>query len=340
METAEYVSPMHPDKLCDRISDTILDNCLTNDPNTRAAIEVMGGHGKVVVMGELTSTHKPNIDMIVRCCLPDDQRETTEVEVRIVEQSPEIAQGVDNGGAGDQGVMIGYANRNAHGLPQALRCAKVLNSHLFNLKQQDGKTQITLDEHGNVDTVVASWCDFPTEQLREAVERFVKSVMPTTTMTRYLINPAGEWKIGGFNADTGLTGRKLAVDNYGPSVPIGGGAFSGKDATKVDRSAAYMARHLAVRFLEHHPQGKDAEAVIIRMAYAIGHDQPVEVSADVQERGNYRTRVNLLGDPMLDGYDLSPAGIIKALDLKKPQYERLAIVGHFGTDNLWDKPEL
>ena len=311
-KTAESVSPHHPDKLCDQISDAILDAYLEQDANARVAVEAVGGHGKVFVVGEVTSTAKVDAEAIVRRIAGD-----CEIEVRLVMQSPEIASGVDNGGAGDQGIMIGYAcDETPELLPLEVILSRRLNQFVYKRWPFDGKTQVTIKD-GVVVSIVASFQNAPTAELKEQVEAWVaqEDMVNASSEIDYHINPAGDWNIGGFEADTGLTGRKLVVDSYGPNIPIGGGCFSGKDPSKVDRSAAYMARKIAVDYLKIHK----AKEVICRLAYAIGYEQPLEASVIIDGK---QTKV--------EGYDLTPNGIIKALDLKKPQYEATARYGHFG----------
>ena len=320
-KTAESVSPGHPDKLCDQISDAILDAYLAIDPDARVAVEAVGGHGKIFVVGEVTSVKNVSIEPIVERLSPN-----CEMEVRIVKQSPEIAQGVDTGGAGDQGIMVGYAcNETEELLPLEVVLSRKLNQHLYKKWPFDGKTQITLRDN-EVISVVASFQNAEKDELEAAV----KAWLSTITNIKYQIskiklhiNPAGDWQQGGFDADTGLTGRKLVVDNYGPSVPIGGGCFSGKDPSKVDRSAAYIARKIAVDYLKK----RSASEVFVHLAYAIGFDQPLEATVTIDG----------VQEPV-DGYDLSPRGIVKFLDLKKPIYEQTARYGHFGHPGFnWEK---
>ena len=248
--TAESVSPGHPDKICDQISDAILDAYLAHDQKARVAVEACGGHGTVFLTGEVSST--VYVDPV-----PIVQRLAGEVEVinRITKQSPEIARGVDTGGAGDQGIMVGYAcNETPELLPLEVVLARDLNQYLYKKWPYDGKTQITL-KGKEVVTIVASFQNAPTAELEAAVKRWARRLKNTESGAYFVkyrnanpvlhINPAGDWCQGGFDADAGLTGRKLVVDNYGPRIPIGGGCFSGKDATKVDRSAAYAARRIA-----------------------------------------------------------------------------------------------
>jgi S-adenosylmethionine synthetase len=316
--TAESVSPKHPDKLCDQISDAILDAHLEEDPNARVAVDVAGGHGYVFVTGEVTSLAK-NVDVkaIVRRIAGDDMK----VYEHLVHQSGEIAQGVDMGGAGDQGIMIGYAtNETPELLPLEVVLSRRLNEYLYEKWPHDGKTQVTLLDD-EIISVVASFQHAPQNELRAAVEAWLKEHQTAREVVLH-INPSGDWDQGGFDADAGLTGRKLIVDNYGPRISIGGGAFSGKDATKVDRSAAYMARKVAVDYLKKH----DAKEVFVRLAYAIGVAEPLEASVIID--GAHET---------VEGYDLTPRGIIRQLDLLRPQFEKTARYGHFGHDFTWEK---
>ena len=317
--TAESVSPKHPDKLCDQISDAILDAYLATDPMARVAVETCGGHGVVFVTGEVTSTaDEMDIPAIVKRIAGDD----AEVHTKIVKQSPEIAQGVDTGGAGDQGIMIGYAcDETDEMLPLEVILARRLNQFIFDKHPYDGKTQITLAPDGSVDSVVASFQNVPHNELEKLVQEFVKNKKLAGKLVLH-INPAGDWNQGGFDADTGLTGRKLIVDNYGPRVAIGGGCYSGKDATKVDRSAAYMARKIAVDYLRE----RKAHEVLVRLAYAIGYAEPLEKTVLIDSKPEE-----------IEGYDLTPAGIIKFLDLRRPIYEKTAMWGHYGEGFDWDK---
>lgn len=318
--TAESVSPRHPDKLCDQISDAILDAFLGQDRNARVAIDVAGGHGTVFVTGEVT-TNARDIDIvaITRRIAGD-----VKVIIHVAEQSLEIAQGVDVGGAGDQGIMVGYAtSETPELLPLEVVLSRQLNQYLFERWPYDGKTQITLRD-GAIEAVVASFQHAPHDELEAAVRAWLDA-LPTGVSLQGLTlqcNPAGDWRVGGFDADAGLTGRKLVVDNYGPRVPIGGGAFSGKDPSKVDRSAAYMARRIAIDYLRKH----GAHEVYVYLAYAIGYDQPLQATAVVDGV-----------EHVVSGYDLSPIGIIDFLDLRQPQYEVTARYGHFGHSGLsWD----
>jgi len=323
--TAESVSPKHPDKLCDQISDAILDAYLAKDPKSRVAAETCGGHGVVFVVGEITSTIEDiDIEKIVHRIAGED----LEVHTKIVKQSPEIAQGVDTGGAGDQGIMVGYAcDETPELLPLEVVLSRRLNQFIYQKYPYDGKTQVTL-KGNHIDSVVASFQNVSQAELKQAVKDFFtsdlyqKSFAKTNYQTATLhLNPAGDWNQGGFDADTGLTGRKLIVDNYGPQIPIGGGAFSGKDPSKVDRSAAYMARRIAVDYLKKH----QAKEVFTRLAYAIGKAEPLEQTVIIDGQIEQIT-----------GYDLTPNGIIKNLNLLRPIYEATARYGHFGEGFDWD----
>lgn len=314
--TAESVSPGHPDKICDQISDAILDAYLAQDPDARVAVDVAGGHGTVFVTGEVTSAARIDIEPIVHRIAGGVKIVNT-----IAPQSPEIAAGVDTGGAGDQGIMIGYAtNETPELLPLEVVLARQLNQYLYDIWPYDGKTQVTTHE-GKVHSVVASFQHAPSDKLRQAVEVWLQDLLTDNNVKLY-INPSGDWDLGGFDADAGLTGRKLAVDNYGPRIPIGGGAFSGKDPSKVDRSAAYIARKIAVDYLKQ----RNAKEVYVRLAYAIGIAEPLETTVVVD--GVSERAV---------GYDVTPHGIIKRLDLKRPIYEQTARYGHFGHGFDWEK---
>lgn len=317
--TAESVSPKHPDKLCDQISDAILDAYITKDPDARVAVETVGGHDKLLVIGEVTSTAEIDIPNIVKRLVGK-----IDLEIKIEKQSPEIARGVDSGGAGDQGIMVGYAcDETPEFLPLEVVLARRLNRHLYAKWPYDGKTQITL-KNGKIDTVIASFQNAPAKELAQAgLEWIINEPLAVQGPGSKLhANPAGNWNIGGFDADTGLTGRKLVVDNYGPRIPIGGGCFSGKDPSKVDRSGAYMARKIALDYLKN----RKAKEVYCYLAYAIGMFEPLEATVVID------------GQPeKIEGYDLSPKGIIEVLKLKRPIYEQTARYGHFGHNTLpWD----
>ncbi len=321
--TAESVSPGHPDKLCDQISDAVLDAYLAQDPKSRVAVEVCGGHGQVFVTGEVTSTtNNVDIESIVHRLAGENMQ----VSTNLVQQSPEIAQGVDIGGAGDQGIMIGYAcDETPELLPLEVILSRRLNQHIYAKHPYDGKTQVTIRYNTPsdfvVESIVASFQNVPADELRSLVEKFIVDRQLKGNPELHL-NPAGDWNQGGFEADTGLTGRKLIVDNYGPRIPIGGGCFSGKDPSKVDRSAAYMARRIAVDYLRE----RRAHEVFVRLAYAIGYAEPLERTVIID------------GQPeQITNYDLTPRGIIEHLDLLRPIYEPTARYGHFGEGFDWDK---
>lgn len=320
-KTAESVSPGHPDKICDQISDALLDAHLAQDPRARVAIDVAGGHGTVFVTGEVTSLATDiDVTKIVKDLAGD-----IEVIEHIAAQSPEIAHGVDTGGAGDQGIMVGYAcDETPELLPLEVVLSRNLNQHLYATWPFDGKTQVTLGD-GVIHSIVASFQHASNKELTAEVRAWFEQQNKELAigMPELHINPAGDWDMGGFDADAGLTGRKLIVDNYGPRIPIGGGAFSGKDPSKVDRSAAYMARKIAIDYLKKH----DAHEVFTRLAYAIGYDQPLEATVIIDGK-----------QQQIEGYDLTPHGIIEALDLRHPIYEQTARFGHFGhADFSWEK---
>lgn len=313
LKTAECVSPGHPDKMCDRISDAVLDAYLEQDPKSRVAIEAVGSHGKILVTGEVTTLAKDvDVLQIVKEIAPD----VDDVTVHIVEQSREIAQGVDTGGAGDQGIMTGYATRETDTyMPKEYELARGLCQAVYEKYPYDGKTQVTVNADGEVASVVCSFQNAPKAELSALVE----SIIPSAK--EYHINPAGDWSQGGFDADAGLTGRKIIIDNYGPEIAVGGGAFSGKDPSKVDRSAAYMARRIAVDYLEKNPQ---ANTVLVKLAYAIGHPEALMAVAIVD------------GLPEeVKGYDLTPNGIKSFLQLDRPIYKDTASWGHFGRGFSW-----
>jgi S-adenosylmethionine synthetase len=331
LRTAEYVSLRHPDKICDQISDAILDAHLAQDPDARVAVDVAGGHGTIFITGEISSRTQ-NIDVAKIARRVAGQRANGadyEIISRIAEQSPEIARGVDSGGAGDQGVMIGFATDETRELlPREFQLAKSLNQHLFARWPGDGKTQITT--RGRViQTIVASWQNVARENLvKEIIKWLNKNRLEQPE--NIFANPAGDWSVGGFDADSGLTGRKLAVDNYGPRVPLGGGAFSGKDPSKVDRSGAYAARQIAREILDQTKRDcrehlncankfDGQHEVSVRLAYAIGRANPIEAAAIIDGHARNVTHE----------YDLTPRGIIKRLNLKRPIYEQLTRDGRF-----------
>lgn len=308
-KTCEFVSAKHPDKLCDYLADVLLDAYMENDPKSRVAIEIMGGHNSISVSGEVTSGAKLNIEEIVGKALGENYN----VKVYVSQQSPFISQGVDVGGAGDQGIMIGYATGETKNfMPLEYELSRNLCRQLYNQFPFDGKTQVTIED-GQIKTVVASFQKTRTAELKAAVAGLIKA-------GEYLINPAGEWEMGGFEADSGLSGRKLMIDNYGPEIGVGGGSFSGKDWTKVDRSGAYMARRIAVDLLKKH----GAKTVRTKLAYAIGKKEPVMAVAEMDGK-----------EEKIAGYDLSPKGIYEFLGLKNIKFQDTSAWGHFGREFPW-----
>lgn len=336
----ESVTSGHPDKVCDQISDAILDACLAQDPNSRVAVESFGGHGVLVIGGEITSCAKVDYETIAKKVYKDigyDQE--IKVITNIVQQSPDIAQGVDTGGAGDQGIMYGFAtNETKEFLPEAIVKVHKLSKGLEDLRKNkdilwlkpDGKTQITV-ENKKIKTVLVS-CQHEdsvaNEEIREAlINKLIKPIIGDISEIEILINPTGKFFQGGFEADTGLTGRKIMVDTYGGLIPHGGGCFSGKDPTKVDRSAAYMARFVAKNVVA----SGLAEQCLVSVAYAIGKAEPLMVQVLNEKGENIVEKIN-------GKFDFRPKAIIEKLDLKKPIYQQTAAYGHFGKPGLpWEK---
>ena len=270
-----------------------------------------------VKVSGLSSKAKIDYEKIARQFVGKDY----EVIIKVTQQSSEIAQGVDIGGAGDQGIMIGYATNETESLmPLEVELSRSLNRYIYEQFKYDGKTQITTSG-SLVHTIVASFQNSTKKQLEDLVYSWLKDKKAIAKPILHL-NPAGNWNIGGFDSDTGLTGRKIAVDSYGPRIPIGGGAFSGKDATKVDRSGAYMARKIAVDYLKKNK----AKEVYCQLAYAIGVVEPVEAIVTIDGK-----------EEQVKGYDLSTKGIINLLDLRKPIFAKTASYGHFGNGFSWDK---
>jgi S-adenosylmethionine synthetase len=325
MRTAESVSPGHVDKLCDQISDAILDDVLSQDPDARVAIETMLGHGICTITGELTTKAYCYMDRIAKKVYKDiGYTDDIGVQVNVVSQSPDIAQGVDTGGAGDQGIMVGYAcNENEAMIPQELYLArKILKEVLALGYGPDGKSQVTLDDEGKILKLVVS-VQHDEDEDQEIIEQDVFNAFNKLNLDKsknftMIVNGTGKFVQGGPQADTGLTGRKIVNDAYGPQVPVGGGAFSGKDPSKVDRSGAYMARKLACDWV----RARGGEA-IVKIAYSIGVAEPLMVTIN--------------GEPLEveEGY-LTPENIIKTLDLKKPQYQKTAEWGAFGGGFRWE----
>jgi S-adenosylmethionine synthetase len=312
IKTCEFVTPKHPDKLCDFIADSILDAYLAADKNSKVAVEVMGGHKSISVSGEIRSRAKIDIEEVVQKIMGSRYH----VHLHVVAQSPFIAQGVDKGGAGDQGIMTGYAVAETKNLmPKEYDLARDLCRKIYKVYPFDGKVQVTI-ENGKVLAAVASFQNSKTPALLKLMKNLIKA-------DEYFANQAGEWTLGGFDADSGLSGRKIVIDNYGPEFSVGGGSFSGKDYTKVDRSGAYMARKIAVDELKKHK----ADEVRVKLAYVIGKSQPVMAVAvvDGQEL------------PIPKKYNLTPAGIRKFLKLDQPIYKKTCVWGHFGNGFAWDK---
>lgn len=327
MRTAESVSPGHPDKVCDQISDAILDDILKTDPKARVAIETMGGHGIITITGELTTGAFCYMDRIAKKVYHDcGYIDEIGVQVNVVSQSPDISQGVDTGGAGDQGIMVGYAcNENRAMIPQELYLARKILKEVLSLGYgPDGKSQVTLDDNGELFNLVVSVQHKENDKCKEEVSKFLAKNYPS--QNKAIVNGTGKFVMGGLAADTGLTGRKIAQDAYGPQVPVGGGAFSGKDPTKVDRSAAYMARKIAVDYLKKYK----ADDVWVKIAYSIGVAEPLMAEAKVLKDGEIEI-------VKIDDYDLRPQEIIKTLDLRKPQYLETAKWGSFGHNFPWEK---
>ena len=373
--TSESVTEGHPDKICDQISDAVLDAILENDPNGRVACETTVTTGLVHIMGEITTSCYVDIPKIARDVVKEigyDRAkfgfdcDTCAVLTSIDEQSADIALGVDNSmetkeggelgnGAGDQGIMFGYACTETKELmPLAISLAHKLAKQLTDVRKNgtldylrpDGKTQVTVeyDENGKVmrvDTIVVSSQHAPeatSEQIRaDIIEHVIKPIVPAELLdenTKYYINPTGRFVIGGPQGDSGLTGRKIIVDTYGGSAPHGGGAFSGKDPTKVDRSAAYAARYIAKNVVA----AGLAEKCQVQLAYAIGVAEPVSIL--VETFGTGKVSDSKLSDAVSKVFDLRPTAIIKTLDLKKPIYRQLAAYGHMGREDLGVKWEM
>ncbi len=329
--TAEFVSPMHPDKICDRVADSILDEYLKLDPKSKVAIEVAAGHGEAFVFGEVSS--KASLSKtFIKNLLQETAKEKLSVHVNISKQSSEIARGVSKGGAGDQGIMTGYACReNELFVPNEYYLAASLNRFIYKYFPYDGKTQVSV-KGNKVLSVVVSFQNSKSSDLYDLLQAWSKEISKKQesldfSKVKLFLNPAGEWKKGGFAADSGLTGRKIVVDNYGPRVPVGGGAFSGKDPSKVDRSGAYMARKLALQILEKKPEAKE---VFLQVSYAIGISEPVSMTL-------YIDGLTQDAKEYFRSQSLSPKNIIKELELYKPIYKQSS-TGHFLDTGLgWNK---
>ena len=372
--TSESVTEGHPDKLCDYISDSILDAYLSKDEYARVACETVAGKGEIFITGEITSTAKEiNIEEVVRQAIKeigydnsklDMDYRTCKIKINISRQSPDIALGVDNSlekkegenveseGAGDQGIMFGFAcNETKELMPLPISLAHKLARRLTEVREQniidylrpDGKVQVTIEyEDGiplRVDTIVVSTQhkeEADLERLKKEIkEKVIKEVVPTELLddnTKYFINPTGRFVIGVPLGDSGLTGRKIIVDTYGGYARHGGGAFSGKDATKVDRSAAYMARFIAKNIVAN----SYAKKCEIQFSYAIGVAKPVSIYVDTF--GTNTIPEEEIVEKIYDKFDLTPRGIINYLELRKPIYRKTTNYGHFGKENLnWEK---
>ena len=372
--TSESVTEGHPDKICDQISDAILDALLAQDPQARVACETLVCTGTVFVTGQISTTAIVDFQKIVRDTVREIgytrakfgfDADSCGVILSLDKQSPDIAMGVDKSGefraegneldqygAGDQGMMFGYAcNETEEYMPLAItlaqkmaqRLAQVRKEKLVDYLRPDGKSQVTVEYDGNVvkriDTVVVSTQhsdDVTTEKLREDVlKEVIKAVLPSNLLdenTRYFINPTGRFEIGGPHGDSGLTGRKIIVDTYGGSCPHGGGAFSGKDPTKVDRSAAYMARYICKNVVA----SGLAKKCTLELSYAIGVAKPISVFVNTEGTGVLSD--GEIADIISKEFDLRPYSIIKTLDLKKTIYRQTAAYGHFGRNEFpWER---
>src|SRR6201994_1903598 len=364
--TSESVTEGHPDKIADQISDAILDACLAQDPFSRVACETLTATGLVVIAGEITTKAYVDFQSLVRGvvasigydnALYGFDSNTCAVISSINKQSGDIAMGVDTGGAGDQGMMFGYAtNENAELMPTPIALAHKLSQKLTEVRKSgllsylrpDGKSQVTVeyDKDMNpvrVDAVVISTQhseNISTEELRaDILKHVIQATLPSKLLdedTKYHINPTGRFVIGGPMGDTGLTGRKIIVDTYGGMGRHGGGAFSGKDPTKVDRSAAYMARYVAKNIVA----AGLADRAEVQLAYAIGVAEPVSVRVDTFGTGKVADEV--IVKAVRDNFQLTPKGIIESLDLRRPIYKKTAAYGHFGRkgkDFLWESTD-
>ena len=371
--TSESVTEGHPDKLCDYISDSVLDSYLEKDKNARVACETVAGKGEIFITGEITSTAEVDIENVVRQAIKEigyDNSEldidyrTCKITISLSKQSPDIALGVDKSletkqgedieseGAGDQGLMFGFAcDETKEFMPLPISLAHKLSKRLTEVRKQkiidylrpDGKVQVTVEYENNkpvrVDTIVVSTqhnADTDLEVLKKDIkEKVIKYVVPEQLLdekTKYFINPTGRFVIGGPLGDSGLTGRKIIVDTYGGYARHGGGAFSGKDATKVDRSAAYMARFLAKNIVAN-GYAKKCE---IQFAYSIGVAKPVSIYVDTF--GTNTIPEEEIVKKIENEFDLTPRGIINYLELQKPIYRKTTNYGHFGKEELnWEK---
>jgi S-adenosylmethionine synthetase len=351
--TSESVTEGHPDKIADQISDSILDAILAQDPVGRVACETLVTTGLAIIAGEITTSCYVDFPKIVRDTIKEVgytrakfgfDSETCAVLSSIHEQSPDIAQGVDPGGAGDQGLMFGFACTEtdelmpmpimlAHKLCKGLSCAR--RDGVLEYLRPDGKSQVTVEYEGTrpvrIDAIVVSSQHSPlvtNETMREdIIETIVNRVIPADMMdsnTKLYVNPTGRFVVGGPHGDAGVTGRKIIVDTYGGAAPHGGGAFSGKDPTKVDRSACYMARYIAKNVVA----AGIADRALVQLAYAIGVADPVSVM--VRTDGTGRIPEDTIRDIVREHFKLTPRGIMEELDLRRPIYKKTAAFGHFG----------
>lgn len=338
--TTESVTSGHPDKVCDQISDAILDACLAQDPYARVAVESFGSHGTLMLGGEVKTKAKIDFEKIARKVYRDiGYTDTLKVLNTIAKQSPDIAMGVDTGGAGDQGIMYGYAtNETKEYLPKGVVLAHALARRLEKLRRDgtlkwlrpDGKTQVTINKGKVITALCSTQHDKKVSQeeiRKELIKHLFRPVLGNLKGVEILVNPTGQFILGGFTADAGLTGRKIMVDTYGGVMPHGGGAFSGKDATKVDRSAAYMCRFVAKNLVAN----GYAKKALVSVAYAIGRVEPVMVEA-FDEKGKSLTHV------VNKNFDFRPRAIIERLGLTKPIFQPTAAYGHFGVSGRpWEK---
>jgi len=362
--TSESVTEGHPDKIADNISDAILDAILEQDPTARVACETLVTTGLAVVAGEITTSATVNYKTIIRDTIHEIgyndaefgyDSNTCSVIDAIGTQSPDIAQGVDTGGAGDQGLMFGFAcNETPELMPMPIQMAHNLTRRLSEVRRDgtvpylrpDGKSQVSIEYRDGkpfrVEAVVISTQteDLDIEDIRaDVMEHVIKPVIPADLLddqTKYHINPTGKFVIGGPMGDAGLTGRKIIVDTYGGYAPHGGGAFSGKDPTKVDRSAAYMARYIAKNVVA----AGLADKCTVQLAYAIGVAEPVSVLIDTHGTGTVDDE--RISDAVRENFTLTPKAIIETLDLRRPIYKATARFGHFGRANdefSWEKTD-
>ena len=359
--TSESVTEGHPDKICDNISDTILDECLKQDRESRVAVETFVSNNNVTIAGQITTKANINIEKIVREKLKEIgyDNEKTDIDYRtckittdITKQSPDIALGVDVGGAGDQGIMFGYAcDETPNYMPYAIYMAHKLSKRLTDVRKQgiipylrpDGKTQVTVEYEDEkpkrIETILISTQHLESANLdqlkKDIIEKVIKVEVPEKMMdenTKIYINPTGRFVIGGPLGDTGLTGRKIIVDTYGGYARHGGGCFSGKDASKVDRSAAYMLRFIAKNIVAN----GIAKKCEIQVSYAIGMKEPLSIYVNTFGTGT-KTDEEIV-ELIKQKFDLTPDGIINYLNLKEPIYEETTNYGHFGKENLpWEK---